>query len=314
VKVSSNPLIVGAGLSGLIAAHIFPGAQVIERNAQPGSGHKALLRFRSSAVAQATGIEFKKVTVRKAIHVDDQFVSASPRWANLYAQKCVGDIAARSIWNLEPVERWIAPEDFYDRLVENVGTRLIWGVATDFGDDPAGQALISTAPLEVAARALGIVTEESFARARITVVRVKLQGVNVHQTIYFPGHETPIYRASITGNVLIIEMVIGDPSTERCKEAIGHAEGAFGIYSRTIMESMEVVQQEYGKIVPIDEEVRRQLIVRLTLDHGIFSLGRFATWRNILLDDVVNDARVIKRLISAGAYGNVLHNANKTWW
>ena len=57
--------IVGTGLSGLIAAHIWPNANVFELSPSPIEQHKALLRFRSDVVSQVTGIEFKRVKVRK---------------------------------------------------------------------------------------------------------------------------------------------------------------------------------------------------------------------------------------------------------
>ena len=63
-----------------------------------------------------------------------------------------------------------------------------------------------------------------------------------------------------------------------------------------------------GKIVPLPDAARKRLLFRLTHEHGIYSLGRFATWRNVLLDDVVNDIAVIKRLARSGdAYVARLH-------
>ena len=48
----------------------------------------------------------------------------------------------------------------------------------------------------------------------------------------------------------------------------------------------------------MDEKIRKSFIVRATKDFGIYSLGRFATWRpGLLLDDCVKDIRVITRLI-----------------
>ena len=43
--------------------------------------------------------------------------------------------------------------------------------------------------------------------------------------------------------------------------------------------------------------VRKELIHRLSMEANVYSLGRFATWRNILLDDVVEDARRIQRMM-----------------
>ena len=56
--------IVGAGLAGLIAGSIFPRAQLFEAGDESQSIHKAVLRFRTSAVGDATGVEFKKVNVK----------------------------------------------------------------------------------------------------------------------------------------------------------------------------------------------------------------------------------------------------------
>jgi hypothetical protein len=52
---------------------------------------------------------------------------------------------------------------------------------------------------------------------------------------------------------------------------------------------------------PIDDALRKQLLFRLTHEHNVFSLGRFATWRNILLDDVVDDIVQVKRLLKSGS-------------
>ena len=75
-------------------------------------------------------------------------------------------------------------------------------------------------------------------------------------------------------------------------------ERAFGIALGNC-EKLESVEQKYGKIAPIDDAVRKQLLFRLTHEHNIYSLGRFATWRNILLDDVVDDITMIKKLLKA---------------
>ena len=50
--------------------------------------------------------------------------------------------------------------------------------------------------------------------------------------------------------------------------------------------------------MPIDDKIRKDFIYTLTEKYNIFSVGRFATWRQLLLDDVVNDISVIERLIA----------------
>lgn len=287
--------IIGAGLSGLIAAAIWPQAQVYEISAVPMAQHKALLRFRSEAVAQATGIEFKRVKVRKGIWHHSNYVQPSIQVANAYSQKCLGGIhAERSIWNIEPAERFIAPDNLYEQLVDNCGARINWGVDYEFGEEGA----ISTIPLPVLMKKLNhpIPNGIEFNRSPITVQRYTVQDCEAYQTVYFPSPLHSVYRASITGNLLIVEHA-GEPRGEWITEV--RAAFSLGPIDPT---SMGQVKQSYGKIAAIDDSVRKQLLFDLTHKGGIYSLGRFATWKNILLDDVVHDAAVIKRLMRTGSH------------
>ena len=62
-------------------------------------------------------------------------------------------------------------------------------------------------------------------------------------------------------------------------------------------------RQLYAKILPIPEETRKRFILWATERHNIYSLGRFATWRpGLLMDDLVNDIRVIQRVAERGTY------------
>jgi hypothetical protein len=289
-------MIVGAGLAGLITAHAFPNMPIIEAMPEPREVHKALLRFRSRAVADLVGVEFREVTVRKGIW-DGYWREPNITSANAYALKVTGKLLDRSIWNLAPAQRFIAPPDLYRRLLSAAAPRITWGVKAQYGCGRDAAHIINTAPLPVVLEALGIEHEEKFERAAIRVERIRVKGADVYQTVYFPSPATTLYRASMTGDMLICEFA-GEPSegwlTDVCD--------AFALRGGCSLEFLESVEQKYGKIVPIDEEARRRFIVTLTRQHNIFSIGRFATWRNILLDDVVHDASVVKRLINASAY------------
>ena len=304
--------IVGAGLAGLLAAHAWPQARLFESSGEPKQEHKALLRFRSDAVARLTGVDFRPVTVRKGIWLGGKFVQPSIGTANLYAAKVTGALTGdRSIWNLAAAERFIAPETFYEELLENVGGRITWSHPFDFcSEEPP---IVSTAPLGLVAEQMGILLppELVFQRAAIDVSRYRVRGADVFQTIYFPDPETLVYRASITGSMLIVERMwvqsvqeklLGHrlaASAEESQEDITMVAAAFGINS---LDPIDRVHQKYGKIVPIEEAARKALLHTLTRGHGIFSLGRFATWRNVLLDDVVQDIAVVRRLMRASPY------------
>lgn len=295
--------IVGAGLAGLIAGHAWPQARIFESSAEPKVEHKALLRFRSDAVARLTGIEFRQVTVRKGIWFQGKFVGPSIGVANLYARKVTGALTGdRSIWNLEPVQRWIAPETLYEELIANVGNRITWDCPFDFVGEE--RPIVSTAPLPTVLNAFNPGLARcpfKFERAAIKVERFRVPQADVFQTVYFPSDQMSAYRASITGSMLIVESMpeINRNSLERVEIL-----RAFGLYDA---EPIDNTIQKYGKIVPLDDAMRRAMLHGLTKDHGIFSLGRFATWRNVLLDDVVQDIAVIRRLLKASPYERALH-------
>lgn len=298
---NKKPIIVGAGLAGLIAAHAWPHLQVFETQPTPAALHKAVLRFRSAVVSDLTGVPFRQVRVHKAIWSAGRLhTRANLLLANRYALKVLGRLAGdRSIWSLDAVDRYVAPEDLYARLVEGALHRITWDAAVD----PCSQRcpVISTAPLSVTLATSGIDQRGAkFERAPIMVVRARIPGADVFQTVYFPDEDCPMYRASITGDMLIVEAANSTVDVKhwwpRAQVLIGRA---MGVDQFDLMESRE---QRYGKIAPIQDAERKRLLFELTTRHRVYSLGRFATWRNILLDDVVHDISVIKRLLLVSPY------------
>jgi len=301
--------IIGAGLAGLIAGTIFQDAQIIERGPESQTQHKAVLRFRSDAVGRAVGIPFREVTVRKGVWLcGGRFVEPTIQWANLYSRKVLGRLADRSIWNIVPVQRWIAPEDFAARLVARCRGRVAWN-SEWLPDAAAAEPTISTIPLSMICQMFPVFEGRAplqFHFAPIEVRRYRIANADVFQTVYFPELHTAVYRASITGDLLIIESIADyfdyDPSRERSAEEDDKLVfGAFGL-SPNLATPVDTTRQRYGKIAPIDETARRRMIALLTQKYGIYSLGRFATWRNILLDDVLADIDVIRRLIGSDLY------------
>jgi hypothetical protein len=296
--------IIGAGLTGLIAAHAWPDAEVWERESQPRQMHNALLRFRSNAIAALTGIPFREVQVRKGIWSEGAFCAPNICLANLYSRKVLGRTLSRSIWNLEPVQRFIAPEDFYARMVERVGQRIKWGCEVGNCPEhlPSG-GVVSTVPLpallKLLARDLSAVLDFHYAPITVDLFRV-LPGCDVYQTVYFPDPNTALYRASITSDLLIAEYSTPSENSKRWARHSGlYFSEVFGVPAPQYLSTSE---QRYGKIAPVDDAVRRALLARITQEYGIYTLGRFATWRNLLLDDLVKDIDVINRLQRSDQY------------
>ena len=293
--------IYGAGIAGLLAGCMFQRATIFEAGSEGQAQHKAVLRFRSSAVGDAVGIEFRKVRVHKGLWLDGKAVAPSIQVANWYSQKVVGRLADRSIWNLEPVDRFIAPEDFIAQLAERCAGRIQWNYTLNKEDVFNNTSVaISTLPMALMHKWVmeqyGAVASNApeFSYAPIVVQRWRIPNADVFQSVYFPSLSTNLYRASITGDLLIAEYVDEADDTEELFDA-------FGLVREECV-PVEKVSQRYGKIAKIEDAWRKQFIFELTHRHRIYSLGRFGTWRNVLLDDVLHDIVVLKKLMNTTTY------------
>lgn len=293
--------IIGAGIAGLLAGCAFPTARIVEAGPEGMTQHKAVLRFRTSAVGDAVGIDFRKVRVHKGIWMRGMFMQPNIMLSNWYSKKVIGRLADRSIWNLESVDRFIAPEDFIGMLAERCAGRIEWNRPVTAEELTSGdEATISTMPMSSVARMLGVQEAPEFSYAPIVVRRWRIPGADVFQSVYFPDPATSLYRVSITGDLLIAEYA---------DEADGYDFfPAFGLQACDC-EPIEKIKQGFGKIAKIDDSWRKNFILQLTNRHKIFSLGRFGTWRNILLDDVMKDISVLKKLMNTTSYDRIRHHA-----
>jgi hypothetical protein len=292
--------IIGAGLTGCLAAYAFKDAVIHEYLKEP-KAHKAVLRFRTEEVSKLTGIPFQKVLVHKAVSVSGGFVTPNLRHMNQYSLKVSGGYYERSIGNLEPSIRYIAPVDFHQRMLDHLAGRIYYGSDVELVD--MATPVISTLPLNVLVDKFKLDAQlppAALASAPIYVTTVDFSHCDLYQTVYFPDLDTPVYRASMTGSQLIIESMkpISMLMVAQVREVFGISQtGTVGLHN---------MEQKNGKFTPLEEEYRKQLMYDITTALGIYSLGRHATWRKILLDDVVQDIQRIESMLKTSAYDRML--------
>lgn len=293
--------IVGAGLAGLLAANMLRHKKpiVFEEKSELPNNHSAVLRFRSHIVGDVTGIDFKKVSV----------IKASMEWMNpvadalAYAEKCTGTILSnRSIpTDVQMVERYIAPSDLIQQL--SMGADIVYSSKTNDWLGMVG-ATISTIPMPLLMDILHYEKKSAtFGTVNGTNIKAKVSNCDAYVSLYVPSPSCAFSRISLTGDELIVEF----PNTKPGSSIIVHDEvfvaaELIGI-KRSRLSNLVIRPQTYAKIQEIDEGERKRFIAWATDTHNIYSLGRFACWRpGTLLDDLVQDVRLIERWIKEGTY------------
>ena len=139
--------------------------------------------------------------------------------------------------------------------------------------------------------------------------------VDVYQTIYDVDENTPFYRLSISGNEGIFE------GRKEVIDALSEKDPNFNLVRPILREYFGIKDAEFtipakvvqplGKIIPVDDTARRNNILNLSREKQIYSLGRFATWRQIMLDDVIGDIDVIEKIMKQDNYNKTLYMCNK---
>ena len=304
-------IIYGAGLAGLLAGNMLRGYLPVVYEAQSSlpNNHSALLRFRTGKVGTACAIPFKKVNVKKAIKYGKE-ISTEPNifLSNLYSQKVTGSILSRSINNLSSADRYISPMDVIAKMAENCTVycnKILTMEAIGKFDIP----IISTIPMPVLMKIVGWGEIPEFPKQKIWTERAIIEDpdCDVYQTIYYPDENLSHYRISLVGNIVISES-IRKPDKRTEENIIRALNDDFGIKANKLS-GVESSEQEYGKILPIDDRLRKQFIYEMTTKYNIYSVGRFATWRQILLDDVVEDVQHVEQFIrSSTDYSRWIHS------
>jgi hypothetical protein len=202
-------------------------------------------------------------------------------------------------------DRWIAPNDFIQRMARGLDIRYNYNIAFD-----QKEKVLSTIPMPSLLQILNYDREDLiFDYVSGFNIRAELINVDAYVSLYIPNPGFPFNRISITGNQLIIEFALPgkgfhiDVITEDkefIEESIDTALKILGLETEPI--NVEVKSQQYQKILPIPEEERKRAIYWTSVVTGrAFQLGRYATWRpSLLMDDLVKDIRIIDRWINDG--------------
>lgn len=306
--------VIGAGLAGLFAAAVLREecSEILEAQPHLPNNHSALLRFRTDAVGNSLNIRFREVVVLKAV----QSIGNPIADAIAYSVKTNGTATMRSLVGArgESELRFIAPPNLVQRMAEKVTCPINFG-AVWRPKAGLGQATISTIPMPVLMRMLDYPDIPQFRYVQGYSATVRLPNVDLCATLYIPAPEELEYRTSITDDRLIIEYAFPDiresdtEELERIMKVLwssgDHLEKVLRRFGLGLIASHEQVKwkhQQYAKILPIDSEVRKHFIMWATERYGIYSFGRFATWRpGLMMDDLVNDLRVIQRLANGGS-------------
>jgi hypothetical protein len=330
--MNSDVIVVGAGMAGLLAANMLGNRVIAVHESAPSlpNNHNALLRFRSSIVSDATFIPFRPVEIIKDVKSTGLGKVAD---AVAYSVKSNGTASARSITSVNhgPSTRYIAPPDFIQRLEARVPSTIMYNSQYNFlALKKEGVKVISTIPMPSLMKALRYQKQPEFKYVHGYVATFELPvWVDAYATIYYPDYGDAHYRVSITGRKLIIEYTemslkeaglvdeSGNIDVETNIELIReNLASHFSIYRilndfginivlKDIYDSLEVKSQQYAKIIPIDEEERKRFIMWASDNHKVYSVGRYATWRpGLLLDDVVNDVKVVASLFDKSSYSH----------
>jgi hypothetical protein len=301
--------VIGAGLAGLLAGAMLRHKVTAIHEAQDAlpNNHSAVLRFRTPVVGEVLNIPFRKVRALKATHPWQNPVAD----ALAYSAKTNGGYTLRSILSADGqmAERYIAPTDLIQQMANTLQTDIKFGVIVDaeLMEMAKEQPVISTIPMPALMNILGWERSSEFRSRRGLNIVGTVEGANAYCSLYVPDPLLPFSRVSITGDQLIVECgedflneVDAAPEMERpnmVRNALLKALHIMGLDGIEL--AYEAIPQRYAKILPIDEDERRAFIMWASTHYNVWSLGRFATWRpSLLLDDVVQDVRVIQRLIA----------------
>lgn len=296
-------LIIGAGVSGLVAAQMLRrnyNCIVVERSQALTPTNNAVMRLRSRALETA-GVKLRRVKVLKSVLNSSNFV----RDALSYAYKCTGEYRSdRSMPQAdEIVERFVA-DDLLGQLSQGIDIRYGCNVNSFAvaAEEFAADHVISTIALPAALQlTLPGFDSAQFKFQKGFVVNARVSNCNAYASLYVPLESSIITRISITGDNLAIEFKFDSNYSIICRKFNDILEEVCSLigFRQHELYDVKINSQAMHKIVPIGERKRKDYVRSLTDNFNIYSLGRFATWRpKLLADDLVRDVKLIERMMN----------------
>jgi NAD(P)-binding Rossmann-like domain len=280
--------IVGAGMAGLLAANILRRHDIIvyEKQSSLPNNHHAVLRFRTPIVGDALGIQFRKVNMIKTYVPHGNVVADSLA----YSYKSTGEYRSdRSIIAGTVIsERYVAPLNLIEQMSKDINIK--YEIDYEFYND-TNLPVISTIPMPTLMYILNYPSLIGFTSIPGIVATATITNCDAYVSVLFPGEEE-YSRATITGDQLIVEF----PNKEEIDvgQCMYEVKGHLGIYDGYVTE-LKIKKQDYFKIIDINNAERKKFQRWATVNHNIYSLGRYATWRpKLLLDDLIDDIRKIE--------------------
>lgn len=322
--------VIGGGLSGLLAGNLMRNigdVTVYEKNQSTQVRHTAILRMRSEKLFHTCQVPLEEIRVMKSIFFEGKhYDKATLDLINLYSLKVSDKVAVRSIKDLDEVTRYVCPTKKIIELLEKNVPSIEYGTRVDetfLKKNEKDHVIISTVPMNHLMYILEWSDIPDFKYAPVYVSRFKLKedlvSPKICQTVYLPGSETNFYRMTLQSNELILESIgrywekdweggyyafsdQTDPQMrERVQPIFEEVEKIFRIFrlDKNSVESIHFNTQEFGKIQEISEKVRQDFIRYATEKYNIYSLGRFACWKNLLTDDTFESIFKIMKMIQA---------------
>src|SRR3990167_8611666 len=321
----TNLLIIGAGLSGLLAAAKAEKCGmdylVIEKSqALP----KAKIHYLHSDMNNALPIKLKKIEIFKNIYWKGEFLDRfNIPMMNEFACKTNEKLTENSIKYINGEREFgyipfSGIENISDELFSCLNReRFIFGaeyensfnnnesndeiiVKLDTNEKIICKNIISTIPLPVMLKTLGV-DVDCLKTMPLNMIELKINKENrekiletdLYEIIYLPSCEFGMSRFSILGKRFVIELAEEEFDEKRFEEFFG----IFSGFKEKLNFKYIKATNPYGRFCPIDEDKRIELINRL-IKKKIYPAGRYASWKYKRVDSVADDIEEIFKKIN----------------